>query len=269
MTQTTETIMVKAGDKDVSGPRSLMRILGLFEALAEANDGMSLADLGVHLGAPKSSLLTLLRPLVTEGFLLHAGGRYRLGARIFRLSASVLAARKLRGLIQPYLEQVGQRVQETVYFAVLDMSAALAVCVEVIDGTNPIRYTVPIGSTLPLYNTAAGNVLLAYQEEAWREHYLRTAKFEAMTPDTPCDADALRSLLDRVRETGIALSVGRLAPGSAAVAAPVFTAERTLMGAMVIAGPAERLTAQMPELQTILRDASALASGKWKNDAVA
>ncbi|BAI74785.1 transcriptional regulator (plasmid) [Azospirillum sp. B510] len=268
MVDQTEKTTAKTADKDISGPRSLMRILGLFEALAEANDGMSLADLGVHLGAPKSSLLTLLRPLVAEGYLLHSGGRYRLGARIFRLSASVLAARNLRLLIRPYVEKIALRVQETVYFSVLDARSKLASCVEVIDGSNPIRYTMPVGSTLPLYCSAVGNVLLAYQDEAWLEDYLRTAKFERITPATLTSADELRRLIEDIRVNKMAVSIGRMVLGSAAIAAPVFTAEGTLMGTMAIAGPADRLTAEMMSLQAILREVSDQASGQWKSDTV-
>lgn len=255
-------------DKDVAGPRSVMRILGLFESLADISDGMSLSDLSVTLGAPKSSLLTLLRPLVAEGYLLHAGARYRLGARMFRLAAHMLAARKMRGLILPYLDDLAGRTQETVYFAVLDREARIAACIEVVDTPNPIRYAIPVGVTMPLYNTAAGNVLLAHQERDWQEDYLRTAKLEATTPDTPTDPDQLRRLLDEVRQTGVAISIGRMAVGSAALAAPVFTADDKLMGALVIAAPAERLTPNMPFLISTIRQAAAHASGHWESNAV-
>ncbi len=255
-------------EKDVTGPRSLMRILGLFESLADVSDGMSLSDLSTTLSAPKSSLLTLLRPLVAEGYLLHAAGRYRLGARMFRLAAHVLSARKMRGLILPYLDDLASRTQETVYFAVLDREARIAACVEVVDTPNPIRYAIPVGITMPLYNTAAGNILLAHQDQDWQENYLRTTRLEASTPDTPTDPDLLRRLLHEVRQTGIAISIGRMAVGSAALAAPVFTADDKLMGALVIAAPAERLTPRMPSLIATIREVAAHASGHWQSNAV-
>ncbi|MGE3759637.1 MAG: helix-turn-helix domain-containing protein, partial [Pseudobdellovibrionaceae bacterium] len=54
---------------EVAGsPRSLARVLGLFDAIAHAGDGLTLARLSVELKSPKSSLLTLLRPLVAKGY---------------------------------------------------------------------------------------------------------------------------------------------------------------------------------------------------------
>ena len=64
MPRTKKTENVVNGDRDVGGPRSLTRLLGLFGVLSHARDGMSLAELNVALESPKSSLLNLLRPLV-------------------------------------------------------------------------------------------------------------------------------------------------------------------------------------------------------------
>ena len=50
--------------REVAGPRSLMRLLGLFEALAKSKEGLSLAELNGELRSPKSSLLNLLRGLI-------------------------------------------------------------------------------------------------------------------------------------------------------------------------------------------------------------
>jgi DNA-binding IclR family transcriptional regulator len=228
---------------------------------------MGLSELSGALGAPKSSLLLLLRPMVAEGYLLHIDGRYRLGTRMFRLAAHVLTARKMRGLVLPYLDELARRTQETVFFAVLDREARIASCVEVVDTPNPIRYTIPIGLTMPLYSTAAGNVLLAHQERDWQDEYLRTTRLEAVTPDTLTDPDQLRRLLDEVRQKGVAVSIGRMSVGSGAVAAPVFTADDKLMGALVVAAPAERLTPRMQSLIDSVRQAAAHASGHWESDA--
>ena len=50
-------------DREVGGPRSLTRLLGLFGILSKTAEGKSLAELSATLGSPKSSLLNLLRPV--------------------------------------------------------------------------------------------------------------------------------------------------------------------------------------------------------------
>ena len=74
---------------EVTGPRSLTRLLGLFDVLAKSKDGMTLAELNQALKSPKSSLLNLLRPLVghTPSKLLLASA---LGGGALLLAADIL-----------------------------------------------------------------------------------------------------------------------------------------------------------------------------------
>lgn len=149
-------------DRDVSGPRSLTRLLGIFDVLAKSPDGMSLAELNVALESPKSSLLNLLRPLVAEGYLMHDVGRYRLGPSIFRLSAGVMAAWNFSKILRPFLVDLSKSTNETVYVGVLDVEHKEITYVDVIESEQSVRYSMHIGLRRPLYCTAAGRVLLAH-----------------------------------------------------------------------------------------------------------
>src|SRR5579862_8252147 len=88
-------------DRDPGGPRAMSRVLRLFDCLAKAPEGLSLADLSAQLAAPKSTMLNSLKPLAAEGFLVSEGALYRLGPKAFRLAADISAAwslpRTLRG----------------------------------------------------------------------------------------------------------------------------------------------------------------------------
>jgi DNA-binding IclR family transcriptional regulator len=95
-------------------PRSLARVLGLFEALAAADGGLTLTQLSTALDAPKSSLLLLLKPLVAMGYLEHGAARYTRGAAVFRMAASILSARRFPRLIRPYMEALVARTRESV-----------------------------------------------------------------------------------------------------------------------------------------------------------
>jgi len=54
---------------DGSFARSALRLVALFEALAKSEEGVSLAELSTSIGAPKSSLLGILRSMVAVGSL--------------------------------------------------------------------------------------------------------------------------------------------------------------------------------------------------------
>ena len=247
------------------GPRSVTRILGLFEILAKAPNGLSLAELSSTLESPKSSLLTLLRPLVAEGYLNHASSRYHLGPFIYRLAGNILATRNFPKMMRPYIQELATRTGESVYLSVIDVDSQTVTHIDGIDSQNPVRYVSPLGAPRPLHCTAPGRLLLAYQNENVQEHYLKTAKLKAMTWRTVTDRNTLKKQLKEILENGISISISELSEGAAGIAAPVFDTDGSVAAALVIAAPAERMQHKLAELRPMLISVAAEASGLLKN----
>jgi IclR family acetate operon transcriptional repressor len=250
-----------AAARKVTGPRSLMRLLRLFDALAKAKDGLSLAALNTVLSSPKSSLLNLLRPLVADGYLTYDNGQYRLGPSIFRLSANIMSAWNLTSTLRPYLEELAQRARESVYLGVLDKIGRVITYVDAIESPHTVRFMVPIGGVRPLYSTAAGRVLLAYADEKFQEEYFRTVKLEQLTPRTLSSRKAVKEELQRIRKTRISVSLGETFPESAAISSPIFGAEGVAIAALAIGAPTERLNSRIAELRSVIYEVAARASG--------
>ena len=191
-----------AAPREVAGPRSLMRLLGLFDALAKSpKDGLGLAELNAVLKSPKSSLLNLLRPLVSTGHLNFEAGKYRLGPSIFRLAGTIMSVWNFSNVVRPFLEELALRSHESVYLGVLDRAGKVITYVDAIDSPHSVRYSVPVGAVRPLYATAAGRVLLAFADKEWQDMYISTTKLQARTPRTIATQKALREELERIRKT--------------------------------------------------------------------
>lgn len=244
-----------------NSPRSLTRVLGLFGAMARTADGMTLARLSAELESPKSSLLTLLRPLVGRGYLTHEGGVYRLGPSVFRLASDILSTRSFPKLIRPYMQQLVERSQESVYLAVIDKNARCVTYVEGIESPQPVRYMAPLGAPRALYCSAAGRLLLAYADREWREQYVRTVKLTPVTERTLTSRTGLRRELEKIRKAGIAVSIGEAVPGAAGLAAPVFDADGNAAAALLIGAPVDRFERKLPVLTKLMREVAAQASG--------
>src|SRR5438034_5974866 len=208
-----------------SSGRSSARLIATLEALTRTEEGMGLAELSLAVGAPKSSLLGILRSLVRLGYLAHAHGLYRLGPRSFRLAADMLAVRRFPSLVRPVLQDLHARTEETVFLVQLDDVARRVTYVEGIDSPNPVRYTVPTGTTRPLYVSAGGLMLLAFQDPAFVDAYLGSVPLDPLTPRTLTDVGKLRQRLQTIRRDGFAVSVGETVPGAAGVAAPMCNAD--------------------------------------------
>jgi IclR family acetate operon transcriptional repressor len=242
------------------GSRALTRMLGIFSTIGRFPDGLSLAELSQHLDSPKSSLLTLLRPLVASDHLVHMNGRYTLGNESFVLAIGILSARKLGTILRGLLAEAQRRCPETIIFATINKARQTVVYGDVLESPQLIRYSIPAGTVRPLYTSAAGQLLLAYQDEKWREQYLRRIKLVPLSSRTITDRDTLRRKLDAIAESGLSESVSEAVEGATGVAAPIFGADGGLIGALLIAGPTERYGRDSKVWKEVASDVASRAS---------
>jgi IclR family acetate operon transcriptional repressor len=241
--------------------RSALRLVALFEALATSEEGVSLAELSTTIGAPKSSLLGILRSMVALGYMEHGHGLYRLGPKSFRLAADILAVRRFPNLVRPILQDLAAQSGEMACLFVLDHPAQRVTYADIIDSSNPVRYTVPTGTTRPLYVSSGGLMLLAYQDPAFVDSYIRATHLEPLTPSTITDPQRLRERLEEIRRDGFAISLGETVPGAAGIAAPIFNADGSVNAGLLIGAPIDRFEQELPELKRLLREATTRAAG--------
>ena len=246
-------------DRD-AGPRSLTRLLGIFDVLAHSPNGLSLAELNVLLESPKSSLLNLLRPLVAEGFLVHSDSTYRLGPSIFRLSSHVLSAWNFPKLVRPFMQELVELTEETVLLSVLNLEAEVMTYVEIIPSPRPIRYQISVGTTRSIYASTAGRLLLAYSDKKWRDEYMSSVEFRTKLA-APLTRASLKREVEQIQKDGYSSSIDVYAKGLAAVAAPLFDADGNCIAALNIAGPSERFRADLDSLIKAVRTVASKASG--------
>ena len=238
-----------------------MRLVALFETLAKAEEGASLAQLSAAIGAPKSSVLGILRSMVALGYMEHGHERYRLGPKSFRLAADILAVRRFPAQIRPIMQDLAAKSGELVCLFVLDRQAQRMTYADIIDSPNPVRYTVPTGTTRPLYVSSGGQLLLAHQDPAWIDAYIRATELAALTPRTITDPKELRDRLATIRREGFSISLGETVPGAAGIAAPIFNADGSVTAGLLIGAPLDRFEQLLPELKRLLREATARVSG--------
>ncbi|MDP3820485.1 MAG: IclR family transcriptional regulator [Burkholderiales bacterium] len=241
-------------------PMALARVLRALRVLADEPDGLTLAQLMVQLGAPKTSVHSLLRGLTAEGYLQRHDTAYRLGPESFVLGAALVAARSLAIVATPYLLDARAQSGETVLLAVIDRAAGRLTYTQIVESHKPVRYTVPVGTTRPLFAASAGRVLLAFQDDAWRRDYLKTADLRALTDRTVTDRRQLARVLDRVRAAGFASTVGEVTPDVAGFAAPVFEPTGQVNAALIVAAPIERGRAAAERLTRIAVETAQLLS---------
>ena len=249
--------MPDAAPEAASGPRSVGRVVQLLDRLAAAPQGATLASLAQAMGAPKTTLLGLLRGLATAGYAVQAEGAWRLGPEAFGLARAILAGQSpgFGSAGRAALEALAEGTGETAMLAVLTPDRSAMVYTDKVESRTALRFAATVGDLRPIHCTASGRVMLAYLPPPWPESFLRSARLTAETPTSVTDRRALRRIVAEVREQGYAVTLGESTDGVVGIAAPVFDARGEGVAAIVLAGPLARVQPKLAGLARRVRQA--------------
>jgi DNA-binding IclR family transcriptional regulator len=224
-------------------PRSPLRVMNILEELAGEPMGLALVRLCERLDLPKTSLMSLLRALEEENYVTKDNGLYRLGEAALRLSSLISASLPFPHSVHDHLVELMSEWNETVMLATLSEDGEAAIYVDKAESRRAIRYSGFIGSRRPLYCTAIGKALLAFQDKAFISKYLENTTLTSHGAHTITEKDILRQELQKIRRNGLSVAIDELTEGIGVYAAPVFDANRQVVAAVSIAAPADRARA--------------------------
>ncbi len=209
-----------------------------------------------HLGISKAVVHRILQSLVSRQLLAVDAGRssYMLGPAVAALGARALQDLDLRVVSQPVLAELQVETEETTTVSLLVGTAR--VYIDQVVSLREIRMTVELGRTFPLHAGSSGKAILAFAPTELRERILR-APLARLTPETTIDPEGLDRDLDTIHAAGVAVSRGEREQGAASVAAPVFSFDGAVTGAISICGPVTRFDDDAVALFTPLVKAAA------------
>lgn len=198
---------------------------------------LSLTEISRMTELNKSTVYRLLATLEEKGFLFRDPDteKYRLGFRIWELSAHLSRTDDPAVLFLPGMEGLRDQIEETVSLYVRD--ALERVRVQAVESFQAIRRVAPVGARMPLAVGAAGKVLVAFAEPLEQAKILSHPRW----PDN-VDKEYYTGQLREIREKGFATSVEEREAGTSAVAVPIFDQEGNIVAALAVSGPVGRLT---------------------------
>ncbi|WP_428341675.1 IclR family transcriptional regulator [Mycobacterium sp.] len=206
-----------------SGIGVLDKAVEVLQTIAESPCG--LAELCKRTGLPRATAHRLAAGLEVHRLLARDGeGRWRLGPAVSELAAQVndpiLAA---SATVLPRLREItGESVQ------LYRREGTSRICIAALEPPAGLRDTVLVGARLPMTAGSGAKVLLAYSDDATRAAVLPGAKFSDRT-------------LAEVRRRGWAQSAAEREPGVASVSAPVRGAGGSVVAAISVSGPIDRM----------------------------
>jgi IclR family acetate operon transcriptional repressor len=221
------------------------RVVAVLEHLAGAEEPPTHTELTHATGLSKSTLTRILAELAQLDYVEHADRRYSTGGRLYTLGYQL--TRQL-GIphqapegIHDLLERLARETGETVAFSVevgrTDEHAGQMLGLDHAESPNAIRY-IPDGKPVPIVNTAAGYVILAFTGRD--SSAIPPEALQRKTPHTLVDPEAIDAELALVRRRGYACNFDGATEGVATIAAP-WPDNRRPTGAISVSGPTTRV----------------------------
>ncbi len=225
--------------------------------MAGGADGAGIGEIVAATGLPRSTVVRIVGELMSRQFLERAErGRYQPGPAVRALARVSSGEDALRTRARAELKRLVAVTGETAHYAVYE--SGFSVYVDKLDGSHPIRSYTKIGGRSPAYATATGKVLLAWQDA---KEIQRVAKAsEPFTATTRVGVAAVMAEEKRVRALGYAVNRGEWRVGVWGVAAPVFDEEGTVVAALGLSGPEQRIRPRVTEYAKLIVEHAARAS---------
>lgn len=233
------------------GSQTVDRALAVLGAVVMREGPVPLDQVASLVGLHRSVVYRLLRSLEAAGYMLRdaVAGGYSAGPVLLSMSVSIANRIDVRSVVRPAMERIVREFGETASLHL--RSGNQRVCIEVVDGTHPVRRMVPIGEAHPLHAGETGRALLSGMTSAELELVMATAA------NAGVDSDQLLADIEHVRAKGWFVGLGTRTPDVGSISIPIRGLDGALH-ALTVSGPASRwgddnIMAALPKIEEILR----------------
>jgi IclR family transcriptional regulator, acetate operon repressor len=228
----------------MSRVQSIERAFAVLGALTDGPVGVT--EVAERVELPKSTVARLLGSLVREGVVEQVPGdtRYRLGARIVTLAASVVPLRSMLALARPQLVELASALGEVAGLSIPDGFSVHYV--DQVDTAQQVQIRDWTGTRVPMHAVSSGLVFLAAFSPSTLDLFLGRPR-ERFTPATMTAPAAIRARLAGVRRDGYAWVHEEFAEGLNSVAAPVEDESGVVVAAVHVHGPSYRFPGSSDE----------------------
>src|SRR5512146_1459629 len=142
---------VKDANNDLEFSQTVLKALIVLECIADADRPLSAAEVAKLCKISRPTAYRLLATLATRDYVTQVNGScFRLGTQALSLSKKLLDSLDLPELARPYLRELGDITNETIYLSTLQDAEILYIAK--VESTQSIRTSCVIGTRNNLYS---------------------------------------------------------------------------------------------------------------------
>lgn len=220
---------------------SIIRACNILRCLSEGKSHFKISELARQLTLDRSTTYRILLSLEKCGLVEKdkKTGEYSLGVAVFETGNTYLRRMDFIQISKPIMADLALKVQETVHLAVL--SDTEIVYVDKVDSPRTLGVMSKIGQRAPIYCTALGKVLLAFQPEHELSRIFDRIKFKSFTKKTITSKSELIKELKEIRKRGYALDQREYEEDVECIGAPIMDHLGNAVAAVSISGPQRKI----------------------------
>jgi len=219
---------------------SVAKVFRIVELLVTKKE-YELKELSRLLNMQKTTVHRMLLTLQDLGYVKQnpRNRNYQATIKFFELGQNVIRNIQLIDIARTHMVELSKRVDENVNLGILN--GVDAVCVDRVEGQNPLKVDQPIGSRYPAYVSAFGKAMLAFLPDHELNQILGDHKIVKFTNKSHKTIASLKIDLKTCRERGYALDDEEAIAGIRCIGAPIFDHTDKVIAGISVAAPAFRL----------------------------
>jgi DNA-binding IclR family transcriptional regulator len=231
-------VFVATSPKRATGTQAVDRAADLLVEVLKSEKPVTFSYLTNKSGLAKGTASRLISALERNGLLQrNKKGEIETGITINQFASRISSINRLVTKLQPVMRQIGNETGETISLAISGNDAVENIAQ--IDAKYLLSSRNWIGQKVPFHASAAGKVLLAFQNID-----ISKMKLDKLTNSTIISKADLEKEISKVRENNYAVIIDELEMGLVAISVPVKNEIGEVIAALSVSGPSTRLNQQ-------------------------
>jgi DNA-binding IclR family transcriptional regulator len=223
--------------------------------IARKPNGLTLSDVARELEIGKSTVHGIVSALEEEGALMREPRtkKFTLGVTLVELGRSTHARIDLKDAARPFMEELMAQIQESVFLGVRNVDHVTVL--DIVESTQNLKITSPVGTTIPLLAGATGKLFLAAMPEKQVTELLRIKGLPRYTAHTITDQRRYLQEIRKVRRDGVAFDDEEYISGVRAAAALIKTGGQPVSAIWVVGFKPSMSDEKMQQLAAHMKSA--------------
>lgn len=188
--------------------KSVTNTLSIIELIA-AHQPCSLADLSTLSGLPKTTVQRSITTLKDVGWIhphsVTGKPKWLLSSHLLSLLKPNDVLEKLRGIARPYLQQLRDLSNESVFLSTFENTGM--VVIDYLESQQVVKTAATLGISAPLHASSTGKCCLSLLDDNILKKLLKQ-NLACFTDKTVTDAEKIRRELNVIKKQGYAVSKG-------------------------------------------------------------